>query len=141
MRQATPTKIIYEQAGYLHIFDLQTSQSRRLSIGISTDLIELRERFARGARWIRNADLSPSAARAVFEFRGEIVTFPAEKGDYRNLTQTTGINERNPVWSPDGQTIAYFSDESGEYELICVRRKAEGQLKNLKFLAPVSMIL
>ncbi|HNT00781.1 MAG TPA: PDZ domain-containing protein, partial [Candidatus Saccharicenans sp.] len=125
-------QIIYEQAGYLHIFDLQTSQSRRLSIGISTDLIELRERFARGARWIRNADLSPSAARAVFEFRGEIVTFPAEKGDYRNLTQTTGINERNPVWSPDGQTIAYFSDESGEYELHLRSQEGRGPVKKFK---------
>jgi len=72
-------QIIYEQGGYLHLFDLKTSQSHRLTVGISTDLIELRERYARGARWIRNADLSPSGARAVFEFRGEIVTLPAEK--------------------------------------------------------------
>jgi len=40
-------QIIYEQGGYLHLFDLKTSQSHRLTVGISTDLIELRERYAR----------------------------------------------------------------------------------------------
>ena len=42
---------------------------------------------------------------------------PADKGDTRNLTSTPGVMERDPAWSPDGQWIAYFSDETGEYEL------------------------
>ena len=42
---------------------------------------------------------------------------PADKGDTRNLTSTPGVMERDPAWSPDGQWIAYFSDDSGEYEL------------------------
>ena len=61
--------------------------------------------------------MSPSGVRAAFEARGEILTVPAEKGDIRNLTQTTSAAERDPAWSPDGKTIAYFSDESGEYML------------------------
>ena len=64
-----------------------------------------------------NAHISPTGARALFEARGEILTVPAEKGDTRNLTETTGVIERDPAWSPDGKWIAYFSDESGEYEL------------------------
>ncbi|MDI6698681.1 MAG: PDZ domain-containing protein [Candidatus Saccharicenans sp.] len=125
-------RIIFEQAGRLHLFDPETGQSNRLVIGLSADLVELRERFAKGARWLRNADLSPSGARAVFEFRGEIITFPAEKGDYRNLTQTTGVHERNPVWSPDGKTIAYFSDESGEYELHLSSQDGKGPVKKFR---------
>ncbi len=125
-------KIIYEQAGYLHLFDPQTEKSSKLTIGVAADLLELRERYVRGARWIRNAHISPSGARAVFEFRGEIITFPAEKGDYRNITQTPGVHERSPVWSPDGRFIAYFSDESGEYELHIKPQDGKGETKKYK---------
>lgn len=125
-------KIIYEQAGYLHIFDPQTEKSTKLTIGVAADLLELRERYVRGARWIRNAHLSPSGARAVFEFRGEIITFPAEKGDYRNITETPGTHERSPVWSPDGRYIAYFSDESGEYELHVKPQDGKGETRKYK---------
>ena len=33
------------------------------------------------------------------------------------MTRTNGVAERDPWWSPDGQWIAYFSDETGEYQL------------------------
>ena len=101
-------KIVYEQAGYLPVLDPLSGASRRLTLSVASDLPETRPRYARGARWIRNVTLSPSGARAAFEFRGEIVTVPAEKGDVRNLTGTIAVHEREPVWSPDGTKIAYF---------------------------------
>jgi tricorn protease len=125
-------KIIYEQAGYLHLLDPQTAKTTRLTIGIATDLGELRGRFVKGARWVRGADVSPSGARAVLAFRGEIVTVPAEKGDARNLTQTAGVHERFPIWSPDGKSIAYFSDASGEYELHVRPQDGKGEVKAYK---------
>jgi tricorn protease len=125
-------RIIFEQAGSLHIYDLEQGESRPLTIGIATDLPDLRERFATGRKWVRGSAISPSGARAVFDFRGEIVTVPAEKGDPRNITRTPGANERSPVWSPDGASIAYFSDESGEYEL-CVRSQdGQGEVKKYR---------
>jgi tricorn protease len=125
-------KIIFEQAGLLHIYDPQKGQDARLTVGIATDLSELRERYVRGARWVRNADISPSGARAVIEFRGEIVTVPAEKGDTRNITNTPDVHERSPVWSPDGKSVAYFSDASGEYELHVRGQDGKGAAKNYK---------
>ena len=76
--------------------------------------------------------VSPSGARAAFEFRGEIVTVPAEKGDPRNLTNSPGVYERDPAWSPDGKTIAYFSDASGEYELHVAPQNGHGEVKKVK---------
>jgi tricorn protease len=42
---------------------------------------------------------------------------PAENGPVYDLTRTSGVAERYPAWSPDGKTIAYWSDRTGEYEL------------------------
>jgi len=125
-------KIIYEQAAQLHIFDPQTGKSTRLKIGVSADLGELRGRFVRGSRWVRDADISPSGARAVLEFRGEIVTLPAEKGDPRNISNAPGSHERSPIWSPDGKSIAYFSDASGEYELTVRSQDGKEEAKKYK---------
>ncbi len=125
-------KIIFEQAGYLHTYELATGALRRLQVGVTADLLELRPRYVKGAEWIRSRDISPSGARAVFEFRGEIVTVPAEKGDPRNLTRTPGAHERFPAWSPDGRYIAYFSDAPGEYALIIGPQDGKGSSRVFK---------
>ncbi len=124
--------IIYEQAGYLHALDLSSGTAKKLTIGVTTDLAASRSRFVKGNKYIRDAALSPSGARVAIEFRGEIVTVPAEKGDVRNLTQTVAAHERSPIWSPDGKLIAYFSDESGEYELHVRAQDGKGVVKKFK---------
>jgi tricorn protease len=120
-------RILYEQAGWLHLFDPTASRAQRLAIGVAADLRETRPRWVKGADFIRWASLSPSGARAAFEMRGEIVTVPAEKGDPRNLTNTPGAHERTPAWSPDGRTIAYVSDQGGEYKLHLAPQDARGE--------------
>jgi tricorn protease len=110
--------IVYEQAGYIHLVDIKSGQSHRLSISVSGDLPWARPQFKKVSTMIRSASLSPTGVRAAFEARGEVFTVPVEKGDYRNLTQSSGSHERSPVWSPDGGSIAWFSDASGEYQLI-----------------------
>jgi len=114
---ASNGNVIFEQAGYLHIYNENSGSKKRLKVNISTDLLELRERFVSGKNYVRSAAISPSGNRIVVDFRGDIITVPAKKGDSKNITATTGTHEKFPEWSPDGKSIAYFSDESGEYAL------------------------
>jgi tricorn protease len=125
-------KLIFEQAGYLHLLTPGESQPVRLKVGVAIDDPEARPRFAKGARYVRHAAVSPSGARAVVEFRGEIVTVPAEKGDPRNLTNSPGVHDREPAWSPDGKTIAYFSDAGGEYQLVLAPQNGKGKARTVK---------
>jgi tricorn protease len=116
--QAGPDGLVYEQFGSIHLVDFNGGADKTVSIQIHGELASLApHRVELPADEIQNASLSPTGARAVFEAHGEIFTVPGEKGDTRNLTQTPGVAERNPSWSPDGKTIAYFSDASGEYQL------------------------
>src|SRR4029079_19475419 len=66
----------------------------------------------------RAARLSPTGVRVAFEARGEIFSVPSAKGDYRNLTNSSGAHDRDPAWSPDGSQVAWLSDASGEYQLM-----------------------
>jgi len=111
--------VVYEQAGYLHELDPATGTTRQLEIRAAGD-----QNWARG-RWedvpatqLTNARLSPTGQRAVFEHRGDIFTVPVGDGSWRNLTRTPGVADRSPVWSPDGSQVAWFSDASGEYQLV-----------------------
>jgi tricorn protease len=116
----------------LHLYDIAEGSDSRLTIGVAADLVETRTRYAKGPQFIRNVGLSPSGARAAFEFRGEIITVPKEKGDHRNITNTPGVHERSPAWSPDGKWIAYFSDASGEYLLHIAPQNGKGPAKTFE---------
>ncbi|MBL8213758.1 MAG: PD40 domain-containing protein [Bryobacterales bacterium] len=112
-----PDAIVYAQFGEIHLYDLKTGASKAVPIRVKGDMPEMRARLVNVGKRLMTPAVSPNAARAVFAARGEILTVPAEHGDPRNLTNTPGVAERSPVWSPDGKTVAYLSDESGEYAL------------------------
>jgi tricorn protease len=115
---AGPGALAYEQFGSLHLYDLATHQEHAVPITIQGDLPALTPRLtAIPAKEVENVAVSPTGVRVVAEAHGDIFTLPGEKGDIRNLTKTPGTAERDPSWSPDGKSIAYFSDASGEYQL------------------------
>ncbi len=125
-------RVIFEQAGYLHLLNQPESPSVRLKVGIAIDNAEARARFAKGSKYVRDVSVSPSGTRVAVEFRGEIVTVPVEKGEFRNLTNSPGAHDRNPAWSPDGKTIAYYSDEGGEYQMVLAPQTGKGEAKKVK---------
>ncbi len=111
------TTLVYDQLGEVHLFDTATGQSRRVPIDVTADLPEVRPALKNVAAEIDHVALSPTAVRVAVEAHGEILTMPVKAGPVRDITNTPGVMERSPAWSPDGQFIAYFSDESGLYAL------------------------
>ena len=133
-----PDAIAIEQFGAIWLYDVKMGAAHKVDIRISGDLPQLRPRYENVGNRIRNADISPTGLRAVFEARGEILTVPAEKGDIRNLTNTPGADERYPAWSPDGKSIAYFSDESGEVALHIKNQNGQGEALRIDLGTPGS---
>ena len=124
---AGPGAIVFERFGSIGLFDLKTGKTVPVPIRVAGDIPTVRPSFEKVRRFTA-AEISPTGVRAIVEARGEILTIPSEKGDVRNLTNTPGVAERDPAWSPDGKRIAYFSDESGEYVLHVRNQNATGDV-------------
>ncbi|MFP5262647.1 MAG: PDZ domain-containing protein [Blastocatellia bacterium] len=123
--------IVFVQDGAIHLLDLKTNQERVVPITISkADWAETVPRAVKVGRWIRSYNLSPDGSHALFGARGEILTVNLATGETRNLTRTSGAAERTPVWSPDGKSIAYYSDQSGEYQLH-IQAAGDGSVKRI----------
>jgi tricorn protease len=114
---ANGNTLVYDQLGEIFLFDTATGKSHKVPIEIDADLPEVRPHFQSVATEIEHASVSPTGLRAAIEAHGDIFTVAAKHGPTRDITNTPGIMERSPAWSPDGQSIAYFSDESGLYSL------------------------
>jgi tricorn protease len=124
-----PGGLVYDQLGEIYLYDIATGQSHLVPIDVTGDLPEVRARIENVSTQIDHAGISPTGLRAVFEAHGEILTVPVKKGPTRDITNTPGVMERSPAWSPDGQSIAYFSDESGLYAMHVASQTGAGAVK------------
>jgi tricorn protease len=109
--------LVYDQLGEIYLFDTATEKKTQVPIEIDADLPEVRPRIESVADQLENITISPTGVRAAVEAHGEIFTVAVKHGPTRDITNTPGVMEREPAWAPDGQSIAYFSDESGLYQL------------------------
>jgi len=126
---AGPGGIVYDRFGELFFYDTASGKAHQVSVDVSADLPEVRARVSPAPAEIENSGISPTGVRAVFEAHGDIFTVPAKESSTRDLTNTPGVEERDPAWSPDGQSIAYFSDESGQYALHVRSQTGLGEVK------------
>jgi len=110
--------VVFEQRGVIHELDPKSGQEHVVPITADGDFSWMMPHWEDVGGRITNLALSPTGKRVLVEARGEIFTIPGEKGDVRNLTRSSGSAERDPAWSPDGKSIAYWSDASGEYQLV-----------------------
>jgi tricorn protease len=109
--------IAFENGGWLYLLDLATHKVRKLTVYINDDMSTGRGGLRDVSKAVASFGVAPDGKRAVFCARGDVFTVPAQHGPTRNLTNTSGVHERNAKWSPDGKWIAFVSDATGEDEI------------------------
>jgi len=112
-----PSALVFEYGGELYLMDPATEKYKKVAVQVMSDLSAEIPRIIDVSRQISDASAAPGGNRVVFEARGELFNVPAKEGYTLNLTRSSGAFDRQPSWSPDGKTIAYWSDQSGEYEI------------------------
>jgi len=124
-------EIVFEQGGKMYLFSISTHTYKEVKIELITDGQSLKPRIEKAEKYMEHAAISPDGKRTLIEARGDIFSVPEENGFVKNLTQTCGVAERYPSWSPDGKTLAYWSDKSGEYELTFMENGVETKKTSL----------
>ncbi|HNP22299.1 MAG TPA: PDZ domain-containing protein [Panacibacter sp.] len=126
-----PDDIVFEAAGKLYLYSFATGQQKEIKVTAVTDGLFMKPKTVAVNSYMQHAAISPDGKRALVEARGEIFSVPAENGYVKDLTATSGFAERYPSWSPDGKSIAFWSDRSGEYELWLMEAGKESSAKRL----------
>ncbi len=126
--------LVFDRLGEIYTLE-PGAQPKRVPIEAVGDMPDVRPRIQSVAGEVQTVSVSPTGVRGVVEAHGEILTVPVKKGPIRNLTNTPGVMERAPSWSPDGQSIAYFSDESGLYALHIASQTGAGAVRKFPLAA------
>lgn len=136
---AGPGDIVIDGFGKLELYDLASGNVATVPVTIDADLPQMRPHFETlKPAMLSHARITPSGKRVVFEAHGEVLSAPAEKGEIRNLTQSPGAADRDPSPSPDGRSVAYFSDQTGEYALYIRKAEGVGPVRRIDLGAPPS---
>ncbi len=114
------TSIVYELGGDLYLLDTVSGKSARIPVDVRADTPELRPYLKSVDGFVTEAHSSPDGKTALLVARGELFTVPRKEGITRNLTGTSSSRDKDAAWSPDGATIAFFSDGDGECNLYTI---------------------
>jgi tricorn protease len=124
-------QMVYENGGFLYKLNLQTGKEEKVKVSIHFDNPNMVSYYKNVKDFVQAYEISPTGKRALISARGDIFSVPAENGTTYNLTNTQGIREIYPRWSPDGKYITYYSDATGEYEIYLLENKKGAIQKQL----------
>ncbi len=124
-------QLVFEKGGNIFKMNLENGATEKIIVIINFDNPNLVPYFKNVSSDIHSYTISPTGKRALFDARGDIFSVPAENGVIENLTQTQGIREIYPSWSPDGKYISYYSDATGEYEIYLLENKKDAKPQQL----------
>lgn len=133
---AGPSDIVFQAGSRMYLFDIATEKTKEVNVQLVTDKSTLLPREQNVGTEISDFGISPTGMRAVFGAHGDVFTVPAEHGVVYDLTNTSSSAERTPTWSPDGKSVAYWSDKTGEYQLTIRNADGTGDERTVTKLGP-----
>lgn len=71
--------------------------------------------------WLQHSAISPDGKDIAFSYKGDIYLVSTEGGVARQMT-TNAAYDAYPVWSPDGQKIAFASTREGSFDIYLMSR-------------------
>jgi tricorn protease len=114
-------QIVYELGGELVVYNTKAAQDTdpfsKIKVRVPHDGLAMRPARTNVSGNIEHYAAAPGGKRVAITARGNLFTVPTDKGFVRNYTHSGNAHERFPVWSHNGKTIAYISDQTGEDQL------------------------
>jgi len=126
-----PKDLVFQNGSQLFLLDLASGETQPVQISVPGDRVQLKKHMVDAGKQIRNGSISTTGKRGIFEARGDIWSLPAENGVSQNLTRSDSAHDRSPIWSPDKEWIAFFSDQAGSYDLYQMKADGSGSPERL----------
>ncbi len=112
-------KIVYQHKMDLWTYDLASGKNEMVPISLPSDRLQAKERFVDPMQNLAAWGLSKDGERIAIETRGDVfVTRTKKKGLIRRITENSLARTKNPVFSPDGKSIAAWTEVDGEEQLM-----------------------
>jgi tricorn protease len=111
--------IVYQIGADLWHYNIITNESKKISIRLSTDLDQLREKWDENpSKYITSVHPDPTGERIVITARGRIFVAPVKSGRFVSFVEKKDVRFRDATFSSKGDDIISLSDESGEFEFV-----------------------
>lgn len=110
-------RVVYTLGGDIWLLDAKTGEDKKVDVTLPSDRTRLRPRFEDASKTLESYALDRTGRRIAVASRGDIFIAPPREGHVIELTQGSAVRDRAPAFSPDGKSVAFITDETGEQEI------------------------
>ncbi|HEV8374870.1 MAG TPA: PDZ domain-containing protein [Candidatus Polarisedimenticolia bacterium] len=112
-------RIVYQHKMDLWVYDLSSGKNEEVRVQLPSDRLQVRERFVDPMPMLSSWGISRDGERIALEARGDLfVTRTRKKGLIRRITEDSAVRTKFPAFSPDGKTLAAWTEVKGEEQLL-----------------------
>lgn len=111
--------IVYQHKTDVWLYDIASGKNEPVPIQLPSDRLQVREKFVDPHAYLRTWSLSKDGERIVLETRGDLFVARTHKtGLVRRITASSAARTKFPAFSPDGSTIAAWTEVDSEEQLL-----------------------